>query len=78
MTNDDVFYDKLMAHIEADSDLYTKVMNEVTAIHEVRNVLHLGASISDTYGALTVSTDNLQAALRKHADATKGDGTHGA
>lgn len=78
MTNDDVFYDKLMAHIEADSELYTKVMNEVTAIYDVRNVLHLDASVSETYGALTVSTDNLQEALRKHADATKGDDSNGA
>lgn len=78
MTNNDELYDKVMAHIEADSELYNKVMAEVKALHDVRNVLHLGSSISDTYGALTASTDNLQAALLRHSEATKGVDTDGA
>lgn len=78
MTNDDVFYDKLMTHNEADRRLYSEVMTQVSRLLEVRSGIMVGASITDTYIALADIGDTLEAILFKHSEATKGDGSNGA
>lgn len=78
MTTDDVFYEKVMAHIEADSILYSEVMTQVSRLLEVRSDIIVGASITDTYIALADIGDTLEAILFKHSDATKGVDSNGA
>ena len=78
MTNDDVFYGKLMTHIAADSELYNEVMAQVSRLLEIRSDIMVGASITDTYVALADVGNTLEAIVSKHVAATKGDDNNGA